>query len=293
MSRVAARSAGAGAEPLSLDLGSYRVRVATGYGPRVIGLSLGVGPELFAQLPPEIVIERPDSGTYRFHGGHRLWASPEVPEITYAPDEHSCDVTRGPDQVSITGPADRAGLAKSIVVRLDGGRLSVVHTLLNEGTGTIAAAPWAITQFPLGGLALMPLAAPGSHGLQASHSLILWPYTDLSDPRLRWREQALLIETVAGPKLKVGSGPAPGRLGYLRQGHLFTKEVAPVGPGAYPDRGAVAQVYADGSFCELESVGPIEELAPGASVSHTETWAVETCDDLEAAYRTVVEGRDG
>jgi hypothetical protein len=169
----------------------------------------------------------------------------------------------------------------------------VEHTLLNEGPGAIEAAPWAITQFPLGGSALMPLAAPGAEGLQASHSLILWPYTDLSDPRLRWGEQAMLIETVAGPKLKVGSGPAPGRLGYLRQGHLFTKEVAPVGPGTYPDRGAVAQVYADGSFCELESVGPIAELAPGAAVSHTELWAVEACDGLEAAHRTVVEGRVG
>jgi hypothetical protein len=290
---VAARGPDAGTESLSLELGPYRVRVATGYGPRVIGLSLGGGPELFAQLPPEVVIERPDGGTYRFHGGHRLWASPEVPEITYAPDEHPCDVTRGRDQVAINGPADRAGLAKSIVVRLDGGRLSVEHTLLNQGPGTIAAAPWAITQLPLGGSALMPLAAPGSEGLQASHSLVLWPYTDLSDPRLRWRELALVIETVAGPKFKVGSGPAPGRLGYLRQGHLFTKEVAAVGPGTYPDRGAVAQIYADGSFCELESVGPITELAPGEAVSHIELWAVETCDDLDAAYRTVVEGRLG
>ena len=52
------------------------------------------GPELFAQLGEDVVIDHPGSGIYRFHGGHRLWAAPEVPAITYASDDHPCVVSR-------------------------------------------------------------------------------------------------------------------------------------------------------------------------------------------------------
>jgi len=279
---------GGGEEAVNLELDGYRLSIATGYGPRVAGLRLGQGPETFAALSPEVVIDRPDSGVYRFHGGHRLWASPEIRAITYAPDDHPCHVSAKGDRVAITAPADRAGLVKSIVISSEGGRLAGDHTLVNEGLGTMEVAPWAITQVPLGGTVLVPFGAPAGQGLQASHSLILWPYTDLSDPRLTWQERALMVQTEAGDPLKVGSGPAPGRLGYLHQGHLFTKEIPAAASGEYPDRGAVAQVYVNGSFAELESVGPITSLGPGASVSHRESWLIEPCDDLQNAYRRVV-----
>lgn len=270
-----------------VDLDGYRLSIATGYGPRVAGLRLGDGPEMFASLSPEVVIERPDSGTYRFRGGHRLWASPEIPVISYAPDDHPCRVSADRDRITITAPADRAGLAKTIMVSGEAGRLAVDHTLVNEGAETMEVAPWAITQVPLGGTVLLPFGATAGRGLQASHSLILWPYTDLSDARLTWRERALLIEAHASVPLKVGSGPAPGRLGYLLEGHLFIKEIPSAGSGEYPDRGAVAQVYVNGSFGELESLGPLSTLPPGASATHREIWEVKPCDALDGAYRQV------
>ncbi len=257
----------------------------------MLGLRLGAGPEMLAVLSPEVMIDRPDSGVYRFRGGHRLWAAPEVPVVTYAPDEHPCDVVSHPDHFSITGPVDRAGLAKTILVRLDAGKLIVDHTLANRGPASMDVAPWAITQLRLGGTALIPTAAPVSEGLQASHSLILWPYTDLSDPRLTWGEGALMVGATAGPQFKIGAGPEPGRLGYLFEGHLLLKTIPAAGPGEHPDLGAVAQVYLNESFCELESVGPVTLLAPGATVSHRELWAVERCDDLDAARRQVGEGQ--
>lgn len=285
-----ARGPDVGDEALALELGPYLVSVATTFGPRVLGLRLGDGPEMFAVLSPEVVIDRPDSGIYRFRGGHRLWAAPEVPVVTYAPDELPCDVVSHPDHFSITGPVDRAGLAKTILVRLDAGKLIVDHTLSNRGLASTAVAPWAITQLRLGGTAVIPTRAPVTEGLQASHSLILWPYTDLSDPRLTWGEEALMVGATAGPRFKIGAGPEPDRLGYLFQGHLFLKTFPAAGPGEHPDLGAVAQVYVSESFCELESVGPVTLLTPGATVSHREKWAVERCGDLDAARARVVEG---
>lgn len=275
-------------DALDLELGPYRLSVATGFGPRVLGVRLGAGPEMFANLSPEVVIDLPDSGIYTFRGGHRLWASPEVPGVTYAPDDEPCRVVSEEDRVEISGPIDRAGLTKSIAVHLAGDRLVVDHTLGNAGSARREVAPWAITQLRLGGLALVPTGSPVPDGPQASHSLVLWPYTDLSDPRLSWRQEALLVEAKAGPALKVGVGPAPSRLGYLIDGHVFIKELPPAGPGVYPDRGAAAQIYLNEAFCELESVGPISTLEPGSSISHREVWVVKTCDDVDAAHRRVV-----
>ncbi len=277
-------------EVLSLEIGPYQLSVATSFGPRVLGLRLGNGPELFARLGSEVVIDRPDSGVYRFRGGHRLWASPEVPRVTYSTDDEPCLVETGDDQVSITGPKDRAGLAKKIVIGLEKGRLVVDHTLANGGPVVIEVAPWAITQVRLGGVGLVPTGVTEPEGLQASHSLVLWPYTDLSDPRLSWRGRALVVDAVAGPQFKIGIGPRPGQLGYLLDQHLFIKEIQPAGPGDYPDRGAVGQIYLNDLFCELESVGPIVPLQPGSAAQHRETWSIEKCEDLEIAYRRIVGG---
>ena len=103
-----------------------------------------------------------------------------------------------------------------------------------------------------------------------------------------------MITAAAGPRLKLGSGPAPGRLGYLLDGHLFTKAVTAAGDGERrPDRGAVGQVFVDDRFCELESVGPLTDLEPGATGSLVERWELAPCRDLAEAERRVFTGAPG
>jgi hypothetical protein len=138
-------------------------------------------------------------------------------------------------------------------------------------------------------MAVIPTRGPFSrYEFQADRSLVLWPYTNLVDPRLSWQERAAVIEAVPGPRFKIGSGPSPGRLGYLIDRQLFTKEIMPAGDGTYPDRGAVAQVFVEDSFCELESVGPVVSLEPRSSASHREVWEITECADLATAYSRVV-----
>ena len=269
-------------------MGPYVLAAATGFGPRLVSLRLRHGPELFARLGDDLVIEHPESGTYRFHGGHRLWAAPEVPAISYASDDHHCGVTGGPDWLAIEAPADSAGLIKHLSAKLEGQRLVVDHQLANSGPRPISVAPWGITQFRLGGVAVLPTGNTGvQNSFQGNCSLVIWPYTNLADPRLSWRRRAAVIEAVPGPRFKIGSGPGPGRIGYLIDNQLFTKEIPPAGDGIYSDRGAVAQVFVDDSFCELESLGPITALEPGSSVSHREVWEISDCADVATAYERV------
>ena len=242
------------------------------------------GPELFAQLSGDVAMDLPDSGTVRFHGGHRLWVAPEMPSTTYAPDDHPCVVYAGDDELTITAPVDAAGFVKQLSARLEGNGLVVDHRLTNAASESAMVGAWAITQFRMGGVALLPFG-PGIAGdqFQADRSLVLWPYTDLTDPRLSWHERTALIKAATGPRFKIGSGPNPGRLGYLIDGQLFTKEITPAGAGSYADRGAVGQVFVDDSFCELESVGPIIALRPGSTTTHREFWQITACADLATA----------
>jgi hypothetical protein len=274
---------------VEIELGSYRIRVATAFGPRVLGLSRDDGPEIFASLGPDVVIDRPDSGVYRFRGGHRLWASPEIPEITYAPDDEPCSVATSTDRVGVVGGVERSGLVKGIDVSLGDGSLVVDHVLTNSGSEPIDVAPWAITQLRLGGVAIVPVSGePDEDRLSASSSLVLWPYTDLTDPRVTWDRGGLLVRAEAGPPFKIGTGPSPGHLGYLIDGHLFTKTVTPAGPTPYPDRGAVGQFYLGDAFCELESVGPLATLKQDEKVTHREAWEIEECDSVAVAVTRLI-----
>jgi hypothetical protein len=265
-------------------IGAYRIEVATEYGPRLSGLALAGGADLFVRLDDAVAIDIGDGRSYRFRGGHRLWVAPESPDVTYAPDDHHCEVSTG-DSVRVTAPADEAGFAKEIEISSDDARLRVHHTLRREGGPTWAAA-WAITQLPLGGTAIIALA-PNGEPPQADRALALWPYTRLDDPRIRWRSNAVLVEAGDGPPVKLGAGP--GRLGYLRDGWLFIKEAeieADDGSDAgYPDLGSAIQVYVGQGFCELETTGKIRDLEDGESLGHVETWSIAECADVDEALR--------
>jgi hypothetical protein len=271
-------------DPVDVTLGPYHLRVAVDFGPRALSFRRAQGPELFAQLRPDVTIDRPDSGVYRFRGGHRLWASPEIPAITYAPDDEPCSISDADGVVVVEGPADQAGLIKRIGFREDDDSVVVDHELGNGGEAPIQVAPWALSQLALDGVAIVPFWGPSDeHGLSAGSSLILWPYTDLSDPRVTWHHSALTVEATAGPAFKIGTGPDPGHLGYLLDGHLFIKQVTPAGDADYSDRGAVGQFYLGDAFCELETLGPLVNLQPGEWATHREVWAIEPCDDVDAA----------
>jgi hypothetical protein len=278
------------ADALQFSLGPYLVEVAVDFGPRVLSFRREPGPDLFAQLGPDLVIDHPDSGLYRFRGGHRLWASPEIPAITYAPDDQPCEVTEQGDTLIVVGPPDRAGLKKRLSITSRGEEALVEHVLTNAGLEPIEIAPWAITQLRLDGTAIVPIdGSADPNRLQANASLVLWPYTDLTDPRVTIHPGALTVRAEAGAAFKIGTGPDPGRLGYLLAGHLFTKTVTPADDGRYADRGAVGQFYLGDSFCELETVGPLVTLVSEEETAHREIWSIEECADLGEALAVMTE----
>ncbi|MEX0983782.1 MAG: hypothetical protein WD096_01895 [Actinomycetota bacterium] len=245
--------------------------VAAGYGPRITELLVD-GRNAFASLP-EDTLEAPGGPRYRMRGGHRLWAAPEVPAVTYQPDDSPCTVTPSDARLRVDATPDGAGLGKSISMTATSEGWTVDHEITNRSASTMTVGPWAITQLHPGGRATLGFDSAGA-GLQADRALVFWPYTDPADPRLDLGEDGVQVDASPGPPLKVGVAGGPGWAEYAFEGVRMRTRIA-VDPAAdYPDRGASVQVYVHDRFCELETLGPLVELAPGASTTHREEWII-------------------
>jgi hypothetical protein len=261
-----------GHDCVRLEDGDVAVIVTISAGPRVLGM-LVEGENLFAVLP-DATLDGPDGERFRFLGGHRLWVAPEVPSITYRPDDRPCAVTEVDEGVVVEAPPDGAHLAKSIAVRRDSPGWIVDHAVRNVSRRSMTIAPWAITQLRTGGEAVLPVA-PRGDGPQADRSLVLWPYTDPADPRIRLGHDEVRVDAArTGPPLKLGAAPSDGRVGYRLGNHHFEKRTDVDPSATYADRGAAVQVFVCEEFCELETLGPLEAVPPGGAVTLREDWLV-------------------
>lgn len=251
-------------------------------GPRILGCRRLDGPSPFARLPNE-VIDHPAAGTFAFIGGHRLWRAPEVPATTYQADDRPVRLHRHDDLLAITGHPDTDGIVPTLEVRPAGDDLVVDHVLRHTGEAPIRCAPWAITQLAVGGTAILPLADEPADpdGVQPNRALVLWPYTDPADPDLDLRHDEVRIHSsTESVKAKVGAANRRGWLAYALDGELFVKWAAPHDDEAdHVDFGATAQCYRDHRFLELETLGPVTTLEPGASIRHRETWSLRPLGD--------------
>jgi len=261
-----------GHDCVRLEDGDVAVVVAISTGPRILGL-LVEGVNLFAVLP-DAFLDGPDGERFRFVGGHRLWVAPEVPSITYRSDDRACAVTEVEHGVIVEAPSDGAQLAKSIAVRRDSPGWIVDHVVRNASPSSMTLAPWAITQLRTGGEAVLPVA-PRGEGPEADRSLVLWPYTDLVDPRIGLARNEVRIDAArSGPPLKLGVAPSDECVSYRLGTHRFQKRVDIDAHATYADRGAAVQVYVCDEFCELETLGPLEAVPAGGAVTHREHWLV-------------------
>lgn len=268
-------------ETITFSLGQFEAEVATNAGPRVTGFRRPGGSDLFARLG-DAGIDDPSVGRFRFLGGHRLWRAPEVPTVTYQPDDAAVDLFRDGPRLTIAGAPDHDGIVKRVVLMEEGERAVVAHELENTGSQQIEVAPWAITQFTPGGTAYMPLgpAARDLNSVLPDRRLVLWPYTDWGAPELRLGAEMITISASdRSAKLKIGTENNRGWIAYHLDNELFVKWANPHDhAAAYVDKGASIQCYRDERFLELETLGPLRTLSPGDTVVHSETWRLFDAD---------------
>jgi hypothetical protein len=273
---------------LTLENAHLRLECLATAGPRIVRLFVTGSEENVLVEVPDIALPTP-LGAYSLHGGHRLWHGPEGMPRSYVPDNSGLEVQPLADGVALIQPADSlTGIRKQIDVSVDptAPRIVVRHELRNDGPWPVELAPWAITQLPLGGVAVLP--QPESplesdpHSLLPNRHLVIWPYARWNDSRLSLADGpfAYLSAEPRLPPCKVGYLNRAGWVAYYRNGVLFRKRFVPQPQAPHVDFGCNVEVYCNDRFIEVETLGPLSRLEPGRSAEHVETWEVTTGIDL-------------
>lgn len=251
---------------------------------RIISLTPTGKSNLFADLTELPPVPTP-YGDYHFRGGHRLWHSPEAMPRTYIP-EGQLTITEQSDSVVLESETEAAtGVRKRIAIQLpaDQACVTVTHTLINDSLWSVELAPWAITQFRLGGKVILPMPVGNADpaGLLHNRQLSIWPYTRMNDPRVQWGDDFILFQADSLlPPFKIGYFNSHGWMAYWVDGVLFRKTFEVRGGLPYPDNNCNCEMYCNHQFVELETLGSLTTLLPGSSVTHVETW--ELSDRIDA-----------
>ena len=250
--------------------------VTTDVGPRVIRFGFLGRRNLFA----EIAGEQGGQGepTWKIRGGHRLWLAPEDRRRTYELDNSPVNAEPIGSGVRIVqNPGPVSGVEKRIEITLERrrNRVQIEHILVNRSDSMVRLAPWALTVMAPDGMALVPLPPKISHKRRLTHNQewSIWGYTDFADGRWTFGSRYIFFrhDRKRGPG-KLGIAHRQGWVGYWLDGFLFVKRFGWIEGATYPDGGVNFETFANEDFLELESLGPLVDLAPGGSVQHDEVW---------------------
>ncbi len=251
--------------------------VTTDVGPRVIRYGFIGGQNLFKEFGGQM--GRSGEASWQPRGGHRIWMAPEIVPDTYALDNAPVRSRILENGVELGQPVEpETGLEKSIALELLPNGVTVTHRIRNAASKARTLAPWALSMMAPGGVGITKFPPRGSHpeNLPPTNPLIMWAFTDLSDPRWTFTKNHLILRQDPG-------NAAPQKLGlfnertvgaYLLGSDLFVKRYDANPSKTYADFGASYETFTNGDFLELETLGPLQEVAPGAAVEHVERWSL-------------------
>ena len=273
--------------------GEVEAVITSDIGPRIMRYGFVGGQNFFKEFPDQL--GKSGESAWVPRGGHRVWIAPEDPVKSYAPDNGPVQIQVDGDVLTATQPVEPlTGIEKQITVKMapSGTGVEVIHRLRNAGAAPCRLATWVLTMLAQSGIGIHGFPPRGTHPevLAPTNPLVMWAFTDLADPR--WRLSKKYLGLQQDPHY-----PVPQKLGsfhpqtwgaYLLNGELFVKRYQAEGdPTAYPDYGCSFETFTNADILELETLGPLTNLAPGESVSHTERWSarrdvhIATWDDTE------------
>jgi hypothetical protein len=251
-------------------------------GPRIISLRPLNGLNVFKVVAAES--GKSQEETWKIRGGHRLWTAPEdygdPNGLTYVVDNFPVEYEiKGEFHAQVTHLMQKpAQIRRDISVQLAAGapKITVEHSLTNQGNSPLRFAPWALSVMAPGGFAVIPQPPLGTHpkDFLPNRSLTLWPFTDLSDDRIRFGQRFIRLQQADRGPIKFGLCHTEKWAGYVLGDHLFLKTIPLIEGKQYPDLGSNFEMFTNEEFLELESLGPYEEISPGQTARHTEIWAV-------------------
>ena len=284
--------------------GEVELIVTGDIGPRIMRYAFVGGQNIFKEFTADL--GKSGEAAWVARGGHRIWAAPEDAVRTYAPDNAPVRIEIKGDVLEATEPVEPlTGLEKQIVVTLSqGSGVEVLHRIKNAGKHPLDLAPWALTMMAPGGVGIHGFPPRGKHPevLYPTNPLVMWAFSNLADPRWRYTRKYLMLhqDPKATEPTKLGSFNKNTWAAYSLGSELFIKRVdAADSPKDYPDMGCSFETFTNADFLELETLGPMKHLKPGATVEHVEHWTLHknvrlrdfTDAELDAAVLPLVSAR--
>lgn len=268
--------------------GTVELILTTDYGPRIMRYA-SMGSEdkdnVFATIPG--VTLKTAFGDWLIRGGHRLWHAPEANPRSYEADNEPIQYVIDAGTVKLIQPAEKhTSIQKEVWVTLDprGSHVIVQHRLTNRGQFAVEMACWGLSAMHAGGTAIIPQEPYQSHDevLQPARPMVLWAYTNLTDPRWMLGKSFLTLrqDTTIKEAQKIGVLNRQGWAAYFRDGSLFLKRFAFDPAKTYPDYNSNNETFTNDVFLELETLGSLEKVEPGQTITHTEQWWLYSKVDL-------------
>lgn len=259
-----------------LVAGAVEALVTLDVGPRVVRLGAVDGPNLLHENEEQTGLKGGDE--YRSYGGHRLWVAPESWDVTYYPENEPVEAFEEGDWSIFRSAPDSHGLQRELRIRVAGeAAFDLEHRIHLVGTLPVHLAPWALTVMAPGGECFFPQEPFQSHSdnFLPVRPLVLWGYTDMTDPRWTWGRELVRLRHDAnrGPQ-KVGAFVSAGWAAYENLGSVFLKRFPARAGGNYPDFGCNFETFTRQDMLEVESLGVLETVTTGDHASLREGWLV-------------------
>lgn len=259
--------------------GEIELIVTGDVGPRVIRFGFVGGQNLFKEFPEQLG----HSGEEKFQlrGGDRVWKAPEDPVATWAPDNVPVSIRLTANGLVATEPVEPlTNLQKEIEISMaaSGTGVTVYHRIRNHSLFTLEFAPWALTMMAQGGTAVSGFPPRGKHpaNLEATNPLVMWAYTNLADSRWKFTRKYLMLRQ--DPKnseaQKLGMFNPDTWAAYVLNNEVFVKRTTSDRTKTFPDFGCSFETFTNNDFLEIETLGPMTQLAPGQTVEHVEHWGL-------------------
>jgi hypothetical protein len=259
--------------------GEVELVVTSDVGPRVMSYGF-VGGQNFFWVQKETA-GKTGQPEWILRGGHRIWVGPEDVKYTYPPDNWPVSVRVEGDVLIATQPVEKeTGIEKEIEVRLaaQGPDVTIIHRLTNRTNMRLEYAAWALSMMAPGGRGVSGFPPRGTHPevLQPTNPLVMWAFSDLSDPRWTWLKKYFVLrqDPSNATPTKIGHFNRHTFGAYFLNGELFVKRYEADPTKTYPDFGCSYETFTNADFLEIETMGPLTKVAPGATLEHIERWTL-------------------
>ncbi len=248
-------------------------------GPRVIRCGFIGGQNLFKEFADQM--GKSGESTWQIRGGHRLWIGPEALHYTYGLDNAPIKIDINGDVVTATQPVEpETGIEKQLIIEMHPteAKAKMTHCFTNRNRLAVEIAPWSPTVMAPGGVGITGFPPRGTHPemLAPTNPLVMWAYTDWSDPRWIFMKKYLALrqDPNATTPQKTGLFNENTFGAYLLGADLFLKQYEADPTQTYPEYSCSFQTFTNQDFLELETFGPMTKLEFNQSTDLVESWSL-------------------